>query len=39
MAQLILTVHTGGHDAAAAVFEDYTLHAARCCPARSADAP
>jgi hypothetical protein len=30
MAQLILTVHTGGHDAAAAVFEDYTLHATRC---------
>lgn len=28
MAQLILTVHTGGHDAAAAVFEDYTLRAA-----------
>ena len=28
MSQLILTVHTGGHDAAAAVFEDYKLRAA-----------
>jgi carbamoyltransferase len=28
MSQLILTVHTGIHDAAAAVFEDYTLRAA-----------
>jgi carbamoyltransferase len=28
MSQLILAVHTGGHDAAAAVFEDYTLCAA-----------
>jgi carbamoyltransferase len=28
MSQLILTVHTGIHDAAAAVFEDYSLRAA-----------
>ncbi len=28
MSQLILTVHTGSHDAAAALFEDYTLCAA-----------
>src|SRR5262249_7460006 len=28
MSQLILTVHTGMHDAAAAVFEDYSLRAA-----------
>lgn len=28
MAQLILSIHTGSHDAAAAVFEDYSLRAA-----------
>jgi carbamoyltransferase len=28
MSHLILTVHTGSHDAAAALFEDYTLRAA-----------
>jgi carbamoyltransferase len=28
MAQLILAIHTGSHDAAAAVFEDYSLRAA-----------
>ena len=28
MTQLILTVHTGVHDAGAALFEDYTLLAA-----------
>ena len=28
MSQLILAVHTGAHDAAAAVFEDYSLKAA-----------
>jgi hypothetical protein len=28
MSQLILTVRTGIHDAAAAVFEDYALRAA-----------
>jgi carbamoyltransferase len=28
MPQLILAVHSGGHDAAAAVFDDYTLRAA-----------
>ena len=28
MAQLVLSVHTGIHDAAAAVFEDYSLRAA-----------
>jgi hypothetical protein len=28
MAQLILAIHAGSHDAAAAVFEDYALRAA-----------
>ena len=28
MSQLILTVHTGVHDAGAALFEDYSLRAA-----------